>query len=187
MQLSDKAIEVRKQIEQYQRSTEFLKLTETFAGNPDNVSGLVELVSSDDKYPYPQYASHLLLHIARINSPALESHYDRVLDCILITTNTSLKRNLLGVLMCFDLKDYRDGELLDWLFENLAKADSQPGLINYSVRKLVQYIEIYPELKNEVETAVKLREELGMNRGLTEWSVMVFNKGIKKKKLKIQE
>ncbi len=182
MQLSDKALEVRKKIEQYQRSTEFLKLTETFAGNPDNVSGLVELVSSDDKYPFPQYASHLLLHIARLNPQTLEAHYNEVLDCILVTANTSLKRNLLGVLLCFGLKEYKDGELLDWLFENLAKADSQPGLINYSVRKLVQYIEIYPELKNEVETAVKLREELGMNRGLTEWSVMVFNKKAKSKK-----
>jgi hypothetical protein len=182
MQLSEKAFEVRKKIEHYQRSTEFLKLTETFANNPDNVSGLVELVSSDEKHPFPQYSSHLLLHIARLNPANLESHYNKILDFILLTKNTSLKRNLLGVLLCFDLKEYRDGELLDWLFDNLSKADSQPGLINYSVRKLVQFIDIYPELQNEVETAIKLREELGMNRGLTEWSVMVFNKKVKTKK-----
>lgn len=182
MQLSDKALEVRKIIGQYQGSTEFLTQTETLAGNPDNVSGLVELVSSDEKHPFPQYASHLLLHIARLNPGTLVSHYNSIMDCVLTTKNTSLKRNLLGVLLCFDLKEYKDGELLDWLFENLAKADSQPGLINYSVRKLVQYIEIYPELKNEVEAAVKLREELGMNRGLTEWCVMVFNKKAKSKK-----
>ena len=182
MELSIKALEVRKKIEQYQRSTEFLKLTETFAGNPDNVSGLVELVSSDEKHPFPQYSSHLLLHIARLNPLALDPHYNKITDCLLTTANTSLKRNLLGVLLCFNLKEYKDGEILDWLFDNLSKADSQPGLINYSVRKLVQYIEIYPELKNEVETAIKLREELGMNRGLTEWSVMVFNKKAKTKK-----
>jgi hypothetical protein len=174
--LSYNAIQVRKMIEQNQRSTEFLNLTDTLMEKPEHIAGLVDLVVSDDIYPYPQYASHLLLHVSWKNHLLLEPHYNMLIDCILITKNTSIMRNILGVVISFQINEYKEGELLDWLFANINNVDSKPGLLNYSVRKLAQYIKLYPELRNEVEMAIELREELSLSTGLVAWSRTVLNK-----------
>ena len=176
MNLHPSAIKVRAIIEKNLGSTEFLKLTDDLMKDPESIEGLVELVSSDDKYPYPQYASHLLLHVSWKNYNLIEPFYEKVVDCVLTTVNPSLKRNLMGVVNCFSLKEYKEGELLDWLFSAISNPASKPGLLNYSVRKLAQFIQKYPELRQEVESALEIREEMDMNPGLVAWSRTVLKK-----------
>lgn len=172
--LSEAAQRVREQLEQYGKSTEFLGLVDVFASDDQLVEGLVELVASDDRYPFPQYASHLLLHIARSHVDKLEHRYKSLLDTVLSTTNTSVQRNLLGALLCTPLRPYRDGELLDWLFSVLNNPESQPGLLNYTVKKLAQYVSVYPELDKEIVLALELREELSGKSGWVKWGKQVM-------------
>lgn len=176
MNLHPSAIKVRAIIEKNPGSTEFLKLTDDLMNDTESIEGLVELVSSDDKYPYPQYASHLLLHVSWKNHNLIEPFYEKVVDCVLTTENPSLKRNLMGVVNCFPITEYKEGDILDWLFSAIGNPASKPGLLNYSVRKLAQYIEKYPELRQEVESALELREEMDMNPGLVAWSRTVLKK-----------
>ena len=175
MTLHPSAIRVRAQIEQHKRSTDFLQLTEVFMEEAESIAGLVELAVSDDVYPYPQYASHLL-HVAWKDHTLIEPFYEKVIDCLLTTGNTSLMQNLMGVVRCFPLKEYKEGDLLDWLFAVINNPASKPGLINYSVRKLAQYIQLYPEFLNEVELALELREEMNVNPGIMAWSKTVLKK-----------
>jgi len=156
--ISTSAQHVRDQLELYGKSTAFLGLIDTFAFDDDLVKGLVELAASDTPHPFPQYASHILLHIARSYTEKLEIHYETLLDTILFTRNTSVQRNLLGALLCYPLHSYREGELLDWLFARINSPDSKPGILNYAVRKLAQYAANYPELGQEVRLALELRE-----------------------------
>lgn len=176
MNLHPSAIKVRILIEKNLGSTEFLKLTDGLMKDPEAIEGLVELVSSDDVYPYPQYASHLLLHVSWKDYTLIEPFYNKVVDCVLTTVNTSLKRNLLGVIICFPLKEYKEGDILDWLFSAISDPTSKPGLLNYSVRKLAQYIQKYPELRQEVESGLEIREEMDMKPGLVAWSRTVMKK-----------
>jgi hypothetical protein len=160
MPLHQSTQNVRAIIEQNRRSTEFLQLTDIFIKKPESVTGLVELAVSEDVYPYPQYASQLLLHVARKNNKLIESGYNDIVDCFLNTVNTSVQRNLLGVLLCFPLKEYKEGELLNNLFSIINNPDSKPGLTNYAVHKLSQYLKVYPELKNEMEQSLELKEKM---------------------------
>lgn len=179
--LSEVARRVREQFEQYGRSTEFLGLVDAFASDDSLVDGLVELVASDDRHPFPQYASHILLHIGRSFPETLDKHYESLIDTILSTTNTSVQRNVLGALLCFPLQPYKEGELLEWLFVRLNHPDSKPGILNYSVRKLAQYAVNYPELAQEIRLALELREELSGRTGWVEWGTWVMKEKRPKK------
>ncbi len=181
MILSAAARHVKEQLQLFGKSTEFLGLVDTFATEEATVKGLVELAASDERHPFPQYASHLLLHIARSYTDKLEVHYESLIDTILSTQNTSVQRNLLGAILCVSLRSYREGELLDWLFAVLNHPDSKPGLLNYSVRKLSQFVEHYPELTQEIMLALELREELSGKAGWVEWGRWALRQSSKKR------
>jgi hypothetical protein len=167
---------VKTLLEQYSSSTDFLKLTNRFLDDQDAVDGLVDLAISDEIYPFPQYASHLLLHVARKKPGMIEPHYREVVDCVLMTKNTSVQRNLLGVVICMPVEAYKEGELLAWLFDVLNRAESKPGVINYSVHRLAQYIQLYPELEQEIVLTLENRAQQTESAGLVCWGKSVLNK-----------
>jgi len=104
--------------------------------------------------------------VARKNPEGVAIHHDQLLDGVLSTDNTSVKRNGLGALLCLPLHPYREGDLLDWLFKVLQNPASQPGLISYSVRKLADFVKAYPELKEEVIMALEWRADMTGNTEL---------------------
>lgn len=164
--LSVEARWIRETLAEYGRSTTFLSVVDEWAVLPERVKGLVDLAVSGDGYPFPQYASHLLLHVARKNSNGVALHHNQLLDGVLTTSNTSVKRNGLGALLCLPLQPYREGDLLDWLFKVLQDPASQPGLISYAVRKLADFVKAYPELKEEVLMALEWRADMTGDKGL---------------------
>jgi len=166
LDLSVEARWIRETLGEYGRSTDFLSVVDEWAVLPERIKGLVDLAVSGDVHPFPQYASHLLLHVARKNPEGVAIHHDQLLDGVLSTDNTSVKRNGLGALLCLPLQPYREGDLLDWLFKVLQNPASQPGLISYSVRKLADFVKAYPELKEEVIMALEWRADMTGNTEL---------------------
>ena len=166
LDLSVEARWIRETLGDYGRSTDFLSVVDEWAVLPERIKGLVDLAVSGDVHPFPQYASHLLLHVARKNPEGVAIHHDQLLDGVLSTDNTSVKRNGLGALLCLPLQPYREGDLLDWLFKVLQNPASQPGLISYSVRKLADFVKAYPELKEEVIMALEWRADMTGNTEL---------------------
>jgi hypothetical protein len=164
--LSVEARWVRETLGEYSRSTDFLLVVDDWAVLPERVKGLVDLAVSGDVHPFPQYASHLLLHVARKNPKDVAIHHDQLLDGVLATDNTSVKRNGLGALLCLPIQPYREGDLLDWLFKVFQDPASQPGLISYTARKLADFVSVYPELKDEVLMALEWRADMTGDRGL---------------------
>lgn len=172
---------IKQLIFENQRVPGFPRLADYLLEHPESISELVDLATSDAEYPYPQYASWLLLHVTRKDKSLVEPFYNQVIDCILTTKNNSVLRSLLGVSLCFPLTDYQEGNLLDRLFSIINDPDSKPGLINYSVRKLTGFMELYPELLHEIETILEFREEVNLSPGIVAWSKTVLKK-IKKGK-----
>jgi len=168
--------DIKALIDQYQRSPEFLELSDSLMEQPASIKVLTGIAVSDDVYPYPQYASHLLLHVSWKNHFLIQSSYNKLIDCILTTRNISVQRNLLGVIINFPLREYKEGELLEFLFALVNDPKSKPGQVNYAVRKLAQYIERYPELLNELEVALELREQMGASLSIVAWSKTVLKK-----------
>jgi hypothetical protein len=156
---------VRELLMQNKTSVFYLKQLPDFLSRPEWCVALVELIVSKEAHPVPQYASHLLLHIARTNSNLLIMCYNAIIDEVLNTTHESVLRNLLGVLLCFPIAPYKEGELLEKLFSILSLPETKPGIVNYSCRKLNQYLILYPELGPEYELILRFREEMGVNMG----------------------
>lgn len=170
------SIYIKQLIFENQRIPGFQKLADHLIEHPEFISELVDVATSEWEYPYPQYASWLLFHVARKDKTLVEPFYNQVIDCILSTKNTSVLRSLLGVSLCFPLTDYQEGNLLDRLFILLNDPDSKPGLINYTVKKLAGFLDMYPELLQEIESILEFREEVNLNPGIVAWSKMVLKK-----------
>jgi hypothetical protein len=148
---------------------DFPKLADWFLENTEYVGALVDLATSEEKYPFPQYASWMLLHVTRKNFVLVEPFYNRITDRILTAKDPSVLRNLVGVSIFLPLQEYKQTELLDRLMALISDCDSKPGLIGYSIQKLTEYIELYPELQKEVEMTLEYREEMGVSAGVQVW------------------
>lgn len=151
---------VRETLIRYRSSADYLELLPQFCSKASYVDELVDIVCGHEPYPMSQYASHVLLHVARFRKDLLEKHVDQLIDLLFVTKIESVFRNVLGVLLCFPVESYKEGELLQLLFEKLEHPDTKPGIVSYSMKKIQQYLVLYPELKNEYDQVLALRQEL---------------------------
>jgi hypothetical protein len=175
-------IDIKSLIHENQRQPGFPKLADILIEQPGSISEVVELAISENGYPYPQYAAWLLLHVARKDRSLVEPFYNQVIDGILTTRNPSVLRSLMGVSLCFPIMDYKQGAFLNQLMELISDNDSKPGLLNYSVRKLAEFIELYPEIRREMDMILELRDEMNVNPGIMAYSKTVFKKKRKAKR-----
>lgn len=137
-------------------STQFLTWIDALSRDDEAIFGLIELMGLDNEPRCAQYASHLMLHIARRVPRRVQPNYNLLLDHVLISKNISVQRNGLGALICMPLLDYRLSELLDWLLAILQQPKSTAGLVLYAVNKLAQFHQNYPDLRNELEQSIEL-------------------------------
>jgi hypothetical protein len=129
----------------------FPKLAEVFIAEPNKLPGLICLMGEEYKYPFPEYSSWLLTHIAKKNKEILYTHLDTLVDHLLNTKNESARRNVLGAICHFPLTDYEEGQLLNKLLEWISNPTTKPAIVMYSLEKLVQFCQKYPEIKIEIE------------------------------------
>jgi hypothetical protein len=74
-----------------------------------------------------------------------------LVDHLLNTKNESARRNVLGAICHFPLTDYEEGQLLNKLLEWISNPTTKPAIVMYSLEKLVQFCQKYPEIKIEIE------------------------------------
>jgi len=163
-------LSIRNLIEEKYRTIGFQKYARLVPENPESMPELVDIATAGEPEPFSRYASWLLFHVARENELLVQPYYNQILDSILVTHNPSVLRILIGVNLCLPLAEYKQGELLDLLMKIVADPDSKPGLVHYAVQRLVDFIALYPELRQEVMLSLELREEMGLNRGLITWT-----------------
>jgi len=175
-------IDIKSLIHENQRQPGFPRLADLLIEQPGSISEVVELAISEEEYPYPQYAAWLLMHVARKDSSLVEPFYNHVIDGILTTHNPSVLRSLMGVSLCFPIMEYKQGAFLNQLMELISDNDSKPGLLNYSVRKLADFMELYPEIRREIDMILELRDEMNVNPGIMAWSKTVLKKKRKAKR-----
>jgi hypothetical protein len=165
---------VKSWIEEHQRTPHFLRLVDRLIAQPESIRELVDIAISEDKYPFPQYASWLLLHVARRNKTLVEPFYHSIIDCILTTENPSVLRSLMGVSLCLPITDYEEGRFLDRLFSIISDPDSKPGQVYYAARKAAEFVVPYPELQREIELMLEFREEMNVSPGIVAWGKALF-------------
>lgn len=112
------------------------------------------------KYPYPQYSSWLLSHVAENHLELVLQFHSKIIDTFLGCQDPSAQRNLCNVLIKLPKIDYREGELLDTYFSFLTNSESKVALKVYSMYQIVPFLKDYPELKTELKSII----EAGMQK-----------------------
>jgi len=160
-------VNVRMLIDQNRKSLNFPKYADLIIEHPESVKELVDLAVSGKAFHYPQYASWLLLHIARKRIDLVHPFYQSIIEGILTTRNRSALRSLLGVSLCLPLESYRQVDFLDRLIQIASDPESKPGHLLYANRKLEEFKKLYPDLQEELNLIRELRNEIIASRGNT--------------------
>ena len=127
-----------------------------FVAHPEQIPDLVNLALGSKKAPMPAHASWLLIHLAKADWTLLASYEHAFIDHFLVSTNQSILRNLLVTLLEFPLTDYREGEVLDALIAHLKNEEDKVALRVYSLYKLAEFVQRYPEIKTEIDAVLEL-------------------------------
>jgi len=115
----------------------------------------------DKEYPFPQYSSWLLAHVADKHPHLLKRFQSQLIDIVFGSTEHSVQRNIAGALLNFPRIAYKEGEWLELLFHFLQDPQFKVALKSYSMQLILGFLGDYPELKGELKSIV----ENGMEEG----------------------
>ena len=147
--------------------------------NLDGLQALIEMIITEKEYPYPEYASWILTHFVKIENSSVKPFQKELIDFILSpSSNQTLLRNVVNVLVQLKIDEYKESELLDRLMEFVKNGENKVALQVYSIQLFVQYIKKYPELKDELSSLVDLYTE--GRTSAYHASVRDFHKKVKK-------
>lgn len=136
---------------------DFSKRADVFIQDPLLLIDMVELATSNLPHPYPEYASWLLTHVAKKSYSALQEFQPLFIDCVLVSKNQSVLRNLINISQLLPLIEYKESEYLDKLIQLIRDDTNKPALFVYSMFRLIEITKKYPEIKNEVEGIISLK------------------------------
>jgi hypothetical protein len=145
------------------KEPKFTEWHRNFVSHPEQIPDLVELALGSKKAPLPAHASWLLIHLAKADWTLLASYEHAFIDHFLVSTNQSILRNLLVALLEFPLTDYRESDFLDSLIKHVKNEENKVALRVYCLYKLVQFVQQYPEIKQEVDAVIELIQEHPMS------------------------
>ncbi len=152
-------MEIKERILAIRQDRNFGDQQRHFEQNPAQVNELIHFISAEHPYPLPEYASWILVHLARKKRSLVQSYESRIIDNLFNTSNQSVLRNLVNTLSALKLTDYRESELVDLLISYLQNHENKVALQVYSMYVLLQFVEKYPELEHEILAVITLNEE----------------------------
>lgn len=133
---------------------------EEFKSHPNRYEALHHIAITKDDYPFQEYGSWLAGHIIpEFYATKVEQKMPEIIDAFLTSTNHSVKRNLMKIILNVPC-DYKSGELLDKAFFVLSSADENIALRSYSFSYLLQWMEKYPEIQIEIDSILTQWPEL---------------------------
>lgn len=151
--------ETRELITAFRNNRDYKHFARRAAETNGTIDNLIQLCYTVD-YPFPQYSSWLLAHVADNHFDVLKAYHHQLIDAFLDCTEPSTQRNLGNVLQRFPKTGHREGELLDKLFFFLADPGTKVAVKVYAMNLIFTFLKDYPELKTELKSMV----EDGMNK-----------------------
>lgn len=130
-----------------------------FIKNPDQVDPLVNLIIEMEPYPLKEYASWILLHLAKSGKVRLQKYYPELVNVIFKTSDQSVLRNVVNCISLLEHSTYRESELIDLLISFIQNPKNKVALQVYSIYTLLRFVQLYPELKDEIRQIIELNAE----------------------------
>jgi hypothetical protein len=146
-------------IKENYKSSSFLLLADHIVQQPTLLQELVEVATSQLPYPFPEYASWLLIHVEKKSTGILIPFQPNFIDYLLHGKNQSVLRNLLNCCHVLPLIEYQESTFFDQLLLFVADDTNKVALQVYAIYKLIQFTQKYPEIKTEIEALFALKEE----------------------------
>ncbi len=137
-----------------------------FLEQPAAVPKLVALALSKKAHPVPAYSAWLLVHLAKAKPSLVAPLQDQLTAGLLETSNHSIQRSLLVVLLELPIKRRFKAELLNYCFEVFAHSDSAVANRVYALYHLKRFVKTYPEIDQEVRSIIALIESHEMKPAL---------------------
>jgi len=127
-----------------------------FVEHPTEFDQLIQCIVNLEEYPYKEYASWLLIHVATSKRIDLQSYYPKLVDVLFKTDNQTVLRNVARSLTEMKITDYRESEFIDLLIGFIQNYENKVALQVYSIYLLQQFVKRYPELKEELIEIIAL-------------------------------
>lgn len=144
----------------------FTAFHQFFLENPKAIPFLVDLSLSQKAHPVPAYSAWLLVHIAKVKPSLIASYQNQLTEGLLQTTNHSVQRSSLVVLLELPIKRKFKGELLNYCFEVFANPDTAVANRVYALYHLKRFVKSYPEIDQEVRAIIAILESHEMKPAL---------------------
>jgi len=166
-------------IDLYRKKPAFQEQFTLFVERSEWIPDLWETVKSNLPHPYPEYAAWWWLHLGLKHPEKVIDYQLRMLDLMLVNENQSVLRSVVRVLSTLPYSDYKESECLERLLYFVEKEENKVALQVYALYTLVGYVQLYPELKSEIETLLEFKEEVGLQPAM-KVGIRNFRKAIKK-------
>lgn len=149
-------MDIREKILEIRTTWDKTAFVNYFIDRPKEFDELMNCIFNLEEYPYKEYASWTLIHIAQSGRVDLKPYYTRLVDILFKTKDQTVLRNVTRSLHEMQITDYRESEFIDLLISFIQDYDNKVALQVYSIYLLGQFVKRYPELKDEITEIVAL-------------------------------
>ncbi|MEN9699516.1 MAG: hypothetical protein RLZZ301_714 [Bacteroidota bacterium] len=145
------------------KQAHFTEFHRFFLEHPTEIAALVSLALSFKKHPVPAYSAWLLVHISKAKPALLLPFQKQFEQALLTTTNHSIQRSLLALLLELPFCDEaHEGPLLDVLFEIFKTYEFKVVNRVLALYLLKRFVQKYPELDPEIRAQIELIQANGL-------------------------
>lgn len=130
------------------------------------IETLIKYAASTENYPLPDYSSWVVTHLVKEFPEHMKDYQPQIIDAFLESKNQTVLRNLAVAFILQPLIDHREGELYDALITHLLNSNNKVALHVNCIYKLIQFVQKYPELKEEINSCIQIRLEAGASASL---------------------
>lgn len=135
------------------------KLVDLLHKNPDTCKKLVKIVTDNEVYPFQEYASWYLSHLAKVHAKDIRMYYKYIVEVVLNSSNQTTVRNYLSCLNSIGIKSYEESRLYDRLLSFINDSTYSAGIQSYAILILRQFALNHPDLYPEIYETVYLNSD----------------------------
>lgn len=126
-----------------------------FNEHPKKLKELVRVVERLEPYPYKEYGSWILTHICKSHPETIRPFYNVLVDTVLKSSDQTVLRNCVNCIVLLRVSAYLESKLIDRFVEFIGNPKSKPALQVYSIYGLIQFVQKYPNLRQEMSDLIE--------------------------------
>lgn len=148
-----------------ERSKANIEIVASWAGTDSRrIADLFEIALGD--FPkVSETAMWALLEVADNNNGILDKYATQIVDSLDRLSPSGMRRMACRILMVSHVPDELDGQIVDFCFRMLEKVDEPIGVKTNCLSLIAHRLRKYPELKQELMTAIDIISETSSTSG----------------------